>query len=194
MSIFALVLIAFAMSSDAFAASISKGVQLKSPRFINALKMGLIFGVIEGITPIIGWVIGSVGSAYVQEIDHWIAFTLLFLLGLHMVYVSFKEDEENEEGAPNLVSKKRALAATILTALGTSIDAMTVGVTFAFLEVNIFIAALLIGLATTLMVTIGALLGTSLGAIVGKRAEAFGGIILMLIGSWILYSHLSAAV
>jgi putative Mn2+ efflux pump MntP len=81
----------------------------------------------------------------------------------------------------------------MLTALGTSIDAMTVGVTFAFLEVNIFIAALLIGLATTLMVTIGALLGTSLGAIVGKRAEAFGGIILMLIGSWILYSHLSTA-
>jgi putative Mn2+ efflux pump MntP len=191
MSIFALVLIAFAMSSDAFAASISKGVQLKSPRFINALKMGLIFGVVEGITPIIGWAIGSAGSAYVQEIDHWIAFTLLFLLGLHMVYVSFKQ--EDEEIAANPVSQKRALATTILTALGTSIDAMTVGVTFAFLEVNIFIAALLIGLATTLMVTIGALLGTSLGAIVGKRAEAFGGIILMLIGSWILYSHLGAA-
>ena len=191
MSIFALVLIAFAMSSDAFAASISKGVQLKSPRFINALKMGLIFGVVEGITPIIGWAIGSAGSAYVQEIDHWIAFTLLFLLGLHMVHVSFKQ--EDEEITPNPVSKKRALATTMLTALGTSIDAMTVGVTFAFLEVNIFIAALLIGLATTLMVTIGALLGTSLGAIVGKRAEAFGGITLMLIGSWILYSHLSAA-
>ena len=86
MSIFALILIAFAMSSDAFAASISKGAQLKSPRILNALKMGLIFGVIEGITPIIGWAIGSAGSSYVQEIDHWIAFILLFSLGLHMLY------------------------------------------------------------------------------------------------------------
>uniref|UniRef100_UPI0030F445A3 manganese efflux pump MntP n=1 Tax=Paraglaciecola sp. TaxID=1920173 RepID=UPI0030F445A3 len=142
-----------------------------------------------GITPIIGWAIGSAGSAYVQEIDHWIAFTLLFLLGLHMVHVSFKDEEE--EIQPNPVSQKRVLAATILTAFGTSIDAMTVGVTFAFLEVSIFLAALLIGLATTLMVTIGALLGQGLGAIVGKRAEAFGGVTLMIIGSWILYSHLS---
>jgi putative Mn2+ efflux pump MntP len=70
MSIFALILIAFAMSSDAFAASISRGAQLKSPRILNALKMGLTFGVIEGITPIIGWAIGSAGSSYVQEIDH----------------------------------------------------------------------------------------------------------------------------
>ncbi len=189
MSIFALVFIAFAMSTDAFAASIGKGVQLKSPRFINALKMGLIFGVVEGITSIIGWAIGSAGSAYVQEIDHWIAFTLLFLLGVHMIYVSFKADEEGDSSSPE--NKNRALAATILTAVGTSIDAMTVGVTFAFLDTNIFLAAFLIGLATALMVTIGALLGTSLGAVVGKGAEAFGGIILMIIGSWILYSHLS---
>lgn len=190
MSTFALILIAFAMSSDAFAASIGKGAQLKSPRILNALKMGLIFGVVEGITPIIGWAIGSAGSAYVQEIDHWIAFTLLFLLGLHMLYVSFQPVQL--EITSNPTSKNRALAATILTALGTSIDAMTVGVTFAFLDVNIFFAALLIGLATTLMVTIGALLGTGLGVLVGKKAEAFGGIVLMIIGSWILYTHLSA--
>ena len=189
MSIFALILIAFAMSSDAFAASISKGAQLKSPRILNALKMGLIFGVIEGITPIIGWAIGSAGSSYVQEIDHWIAFILLFSLGLHMLYVSFQTEETEISLSPT--SKKRALAATMLTALGTSIDAMTVGVTFAFLDVNIIIAAVLIGLATALMVTIGSLLGTWLGALVGKRAEAFGGIILIIIGSWTLYSHLS---
>ena len=160
MSIFALILIAFAMSSDAFAASISKGAQLKSPRILNALKMGLIFGVIEGITPIIGWAIGSAGSSYVQEIDHWIAFILLFSLGLHMLYVSFQAEEK--EISSRSLSKNRALAATMLTALGTSIDAMTVGVTFAFLDVNIVVASVLICLATSLMVTIGALLGSCL--------------------------------
>ncbi|MFQ3250549.1 MAG: putative Mn2+ efflux pump MntP [Glaciecola sp.] len=189
MSIFALILIAFAMSSDAFAASISRGAQLESPGILNALKMGLIFGVIEGITPIIGWAIGSAGSSYVQEIDHWIAFILLFSLGLHMLYVSFQAEEK--EISSRSLSKNRALAATMLTAFGTSIDAMTVGVTFAFLDVNIVVASVLICLATSLMVTIGALLGRGLGALVGKRAEAFGGIILIVIGSWTLYSHLS---
>ncbi|NCP64893.1 MAG: manganese efflux pump MntP family protein [Paraglaciecola sp.] len=188
MSVFALILIALAMSSDAFAASISKGAQLKSPRILNALKMGLIFGVIEGITPIIGWALGSAGSSYVQEIDHWIAFILLVSLGLHMLHVSFQPGETEISVSP--ASKKRALAATILTALGTSIDAMTVGVTFAFLDVNIVVAAALIGLATAIMVTIGALLGTSLGVLVGKKAEAVGGIIVIIIGSWTLYSHL----
>ena len=106
-----------------------------------------------------------------------------------MLYVSFQAEETEISLSPS--SKKRALAATILTALGTSIDAMTVGVTFAFLDVNIVIAAVLIGLATALMVTIVSLLGTWLGALVGKRAEAFGGIILIIIGSWTLYSHLS---
>jgi len=107
MSIFALILIAFAMSSDAFAASISKGSKLKSPRILNALKMGLIFGVIEGITPIIGWVIGSAGSYYVQEIDHWIAFILLFSLGLHMLYVSFQAEETEISLSPSSKKRKR---------------------------------------------------------------------------------------
>ena len=106
-----------------------------------------------------------------------------------MLYVSFQAEET--EISSRSLSKNRALAATMLTALGTSIDAMTVGVTFAFLDVNIVVASVLICLATFLMVTIGALLGRGLGALVGKRAEAFGGIILIVIGSWTLYSHLS---
>jgi len=204
MSTYALVLIAFAMSADAFAASIARGVQLKSPRILNALKTGLIFGVIEGLTPIIGWAIGSAGSAYVQELDHWIAFVLLVGLGLHLIFVSVKQNDASSIPAavgpnntdslarPDDPSKGKALAVTALTAIGTSIDAMAVGVSFAFLEVNIFFAALLIGLATAFMVTIGSLLGRSLGALVGKSAEALGGIALIVIGSWILYSHLSA--
>ena len=186
MSTFALVLIAFAMSADAFAASIARGVKLKSPRILNALKTGLIFGVVEGLTPIIGWAIGSVGSVYVQELDHWIAFILLVGLGLHLIFVSVKDEDASSLPAaadPNSAdnssssnvlgeqSKGRALAITVLTAIGTSIDAMAVGVSFAFLEVNIFFAAFLIGLTTACMVTIGSLLGRSLGAFVGKSAE-----------------------
>ncbi len=152
--------------------------------------MGLIFGVIEGITPIIGWAIGSAGAAYVEQYDHWIAFVLLLGLGAHMVHAGFEEDEEDDDIAPK--TGKKSLLTLMLTAFGTSIDAMTIGVSFAFLDVNILFAALLIGLATATMVTIGALLGNKISGMIGKRAEILGGLALILIGSWILYSHLSA--
>ena len=180
------------MSTDAFAASLSKGSQLQSPRFINALKLGLLFGVIEGITPVIGWLIGSAGAEYIEQYDHWIAFGLLVLLGAHMIYASFNGDEEEDSPGEAVPAQKQSFMAYTLTAFGTSIDAMTVGVSFAFLDVNIALAALMIGLATCLMVTIGALLGHKLSHIVGEKAEAVGGTVLIGIGSWVLYSHLSA--
>lgn len=191
MSIINLILIAFAMSTDAFAAAIGKGSRLPAPRLLSALKLGLLFGVIEGITPVIGWAIGSAGESYIEQIDHWVAFGLLFLLGTHMIYASFHGDDEEESE----ISKpaKTAFIATALTAVGTSIDAMAVGVSFAFLDVNIALAATLIGLATFTMVTIGALLGERLGHLVGERAEAIGGVVLIIVGSFILYSHLSVA-
>lgn len=188
MNILTLSLLSLAMSTDAFAASIGKGASLKNPRLINALKLGLIFGCIEAIAPLIGWFIGSAGSAYVAAWDHWIAFVLLVALGVHMLIESAKESDAQ----PQPETKKRTLLATLLTAVGTSIDAMTVGISLAFLNVNIYLAAAMIGLATTIMVTIGSLLGHVIGAMVGKKAEAFGGIALIIIGIWILYSHLSA--
>ncbi|HEA16631.1 MAG TPA: manganese efflux pump MntP family protein [Pseudoalteromonas prydzensis] len=188
MNILTLSLLSLAMSTDAFAASIGKGASLKNPRLINALKLGLIFGCIEAIAPLIGWFIGSAGSAYVAAWDHWIAFVLLVALGVHMLIESAKKSDAQ----PQPETKKRTLLATLLTAVGTSIDAMTVGISLAFLNVNIYLAAAMIGLATTIMVTIGSLLGHVIGAMVGKKAEAFGGIALIIIGIWILYSHLSA--
>ncbi len=191
MSIINLILIAFAMSTDAFAAAIGKGSRLRAPRLLNALKLGLLFGVIEGITPVIGWAIGSAGASYIEQIDHWVAFGLLFALGAHMIYASLNGDDDEEAEAEPQV--KTSVVATALTAIGTSIDAMAVGVSFAFLDVNIALAAVLIGLATFAMVTIGALLGERLGHLVGERAEAIGGVVLIAVGSFILYSHLSAA-
>jgi putative Mn2+ efflux pump MntP len=181
----ALLLLAFAMSTDAFAAAIGKGASLKNPRFPEALRIGLIFGLVETITPLIGWVIGKSASSYVEAWDHWIAFSLLLALGLHMIYEGLKPDEPGVE-KPNTQSFFKLC----LTAVGTSIDAMAVGVGLAFIDVNIWLAAALIGLATTVMVTLGVMLGRVVGSVLGHRAEIFGGLTLIAVGGWILSSHL----
>lgn len=182
-----LLFLALAMSTDAFAAALGKGASLHKPRFVEALRTGLIFGVIEAITPIIGWIIGQAATQYVERWDHWIAFTLLLVLGLHMIYNGLKPDDD-EEQKPG----QHSFFVLAVTAFATSIDALAVGVGLAFVEVNILVAAAAIGVATTVMVTIGVMLGRVLGAVVGKRAEIVGGIVLMLVGAAILYEHLSA--
>ena len=184
----ALIFLAFAMSTDAFAAAIGKGSSLNKPRFSEALRTGLIFGVIEAITPVIGWAIGQAASSYVTEWDHWIAFVLLLGLGLHMIYAGLKPDDEQEVEK----STQHSFWVLAVTAVATSIDALAVGVGLAFVEVNILVAAAAIGLATMVMVTLGTLLGRVLGSLVGKRAEILGGIVLMIVGGTILYEHLSA--
>ena len=175
------------MSTDAFAAAIGKGSSLHKPRFIEALRTGVIFGVIEAITPIIGWAIGHAASRFVESWDHWIAFILLLVLGLHMIYNGVKHDEQ-EDQKPG----QHSFFILAVTAFATSIDALAVGVGLAFVDVNILVAAGAIGLATLTMVTLGVMLGRVLGTVVGKRAEIVGGVVLMLVGATILYEHLSA--
>ena len=184
-----LILLAFAMSTDAFAAAIGKGSSLHKPRFSEALRTGLIFGVIEAITPVIGWAIGQAASSYVTQWDHWIAFTLLLGLGLYMIYNGVKPEAEVPEDKPS----QHSFWVLVVTAVATSIDAMAVGVGLAFVDVNILVAAGAIGLATMIMVIIGTMLGRVLGSLVGKRAEIIGGVVLMIMGAAILYEHLSAA-
>lgn len=187
MSPISLLFLAFAMSTDAFAAAIGKGSSLHKPRVAEALRTGLIFGVIEGITPIVGWYIGQAAFPFVEQWDHWIAFGLLSLLGLHMIHAGFKPEEALEQP-----TSRHGFWILAVTAFATSIDALAVGIGLAFTEVNIWIAALAIGLATMIMVTLGTLLGRALGAIVGKRAEIAGGLVLIAVGSAILYEHLTA--
>lgn len=187
MNPFSLFFLALAMSTDAFAAAIGKGSSLHKPRFSEALRTGLIFGVIESITPIIGWGIGQVAVRFIESWDHWIAFGLLLVLGLHMIWNGIKDDDESEE-KPD----QHSFLILAVTAFATSIDAMAVGVGLAFVNVNILVAAAAIGTATCVMVTIGVMLGRVLGAVVGKRAEIVGGVVLMLVGATILYEHLSA--
>ncbi|MDR6990753.1 manganese efflux pump MntP [Luteimonas sp. 3794] len=190
MSLFSIVLIGFAMSTDAFAAAIGKGAAMQRPRLPEALRAGAIFGVIEGVTPVIGWALGLAAAAYVTAWDHWIAFYLLGLLGTRMVIAGFRQDA-TADADDDPRQRPHGFWNLAATGFATSVDAMAVGVGLAFLDVNIVLVAAVIGLCTFVMVTSGIMLGRVLGAIVGKRAEIIGGLILILIGSVILYEHLS---
>jgi len=190
MSLFSIFLIAIAMSTDAFAAAVGKGASMRNPRFPEALRAGLIFGTIEGLTPVVGWALGSAASRYITAWDHWIAFTLLVLLGAHMIRAGFRQGEDEDSEAP----RRQGFWALASTGLATSIDAMAVGVGLAFLDAEIAVVAVVIGLTTLVMVTLGIMLGRTLGRLAGKRAEIAGGVLLILIGAAILHEHLSGAV
>jgi putative Mn2+ efflux pump MntP len=183
MNLLAIVVLAFSMSADAFAAALGKGSALDRPRLGDALRVGLVFGIVEAITPVIGWAAGLAASAYITAIDHWIAFALLSAVGGKMIWDSMRRPAEQARQQPH------SFGLLMMTAIGTSIDAMAVGVTLAFLNANIVMTALAIGLATFVMTTIGILLGRILGEKFGRIAETLGGAGLILIGTKILIEH-----
>ncbi|WDG00813.1 manganese efflux pump MntP [Pectobacterium carotovorum subsp. carotovorum] len=189
MNMSATLILAFGMSMDAFAASIGKGAVLHNPRFRDAIRTGLIFGVIEAITPLIGWALGFFASQYILEWDHWVAFTLLLILGGRMIVEGLKGSSDCRCEKV----KNHSLALLICTAVATSLDAMAIGVGLAFLQVNIFHTAMVIGCATMIMVTLGMMIGRYIGPILGKKAEVMGGVVLIGIGCNILYEHLGYA-
>ncbi|RRN79604.1 manganese efflux pump [Pseudoxanthomonas sp. SGD-10] len=185
-----ILMIGLAMSTDAFAAAVGKGAAMQRPGIGLALRTGLLFGVIEGITPVIGWLLGIAAARYITAWDHWIAFALLVLLGLHMIWHGIHPDDDEDGESP---ARRHGFWNMALLALGTSIDAMAVGVSLAFLDAPIAVVALVIGLCTMVMVTIGILLGRVFGALVGRRAELAGGIVMIVIGAAILHEHLGGA-
>ena len=188
MNALSILVIALAMSTDAFAAAVSKGAALHKPRFSEAFRTGMIFGVIEALTPLVGWALGSAAAPYVRAWDHWIAFIVLGILGLRMIRAGF-DGQHGDEPAPT----RHSFWLLAATGLATSIDAMAVGVTLAFIDTNILAVALAIGTATLLMVTLGVMVGRMLGTALGRRAEIVGGLALVGVGCLTLYEHLSAA-
>lgn len=178
----ALLFLAFSMSADAFAASISKGAELARPRFRHAVGIGLVFGVIEAITPVLGWAAGMASQRFVQAWDHWIAFALLCAIGAHMVHAGLKKEER-------IAHRRQTFWLLVLTATATSLDAMAVGASLAFIDVDIVATSLAIGLATTLMASIGTVLGHRLGRWAGHWAELIGGVVLIGIGCVVLIEH-----
>jgi len=179
--------LALAMSTDAFAAAIGKGTALQNPRWREALRIGLIFGSIEALTPVVGWALGRAAARHVTAWDHWIAFVLLGVLGVRMVIAGLGAAETDTDARP----QRHGFWLLAVTGFATSIDAMAVGVGLAFLDVAILPVAAAIGLTTLVMVTSGVMLGRVLGAVAGKRAEIVGGLLLIGIGTAILYEHLS---
>jgi putative Mn2+ efflux pump MntP len=183
MDLLSLAVLALSMSADAFAAALSKGSALNRPRFIEAARIGLLFGTVEAIAPVIGWAAGVSARNYVTALDHWAAFLILGLIGGKMIWESARRPEEQARQA------RHSFAILFMTALGTSIDSMAVGVTLAFISANIVVTAIAIGLATFTMATIGVMAGRAAGATLGRAAEGLGGLCLILIGAKILIEH-----
>ncbi|TWG94365.1 putative Mn2+ efflux pump MntP [Luteimonas sp. J16] len=180
-----ILLLGLALSTDAFAAAIGKGAAMRL-RWPDALRTGAIFGVVEALTPLSGWALGSVAQRWIEEWDHWIAFGLLCGLGLHLVWKALHGD-----GAGDDAPRGTGLWAVAVAGLATSIDAMAVGVGLAFVDVNILLVATVIGLCTFTLVTIGVMAGRALGRMIGRRAEIVGGLVLIAVGTTILHQHLA---
>lgn len=193
MNFIALIFTAFALSMDAFAVSITKGMTIKNLKKSTALKMALTFGVFQGAMPLLGWALGISFESYIKSIDHWIAFILLGFIGFNMIKGFF--DDRKEENASELEFSATADVddlsnkEIIMLAVATSIDALAVGISFAFLNVSIIPAASIICIITFLVCVVGVFVGNKVGDIFNGYAELVGGIILILIGFNIFNEH-----
>lgn len=186
MGFFELFLIAVGLSMDAFAVSICKGLKMRCFNVRHAGAIALAFGGFQALMPVIGWFLGKQFESYITEIDHWIAFGLLAIIGGKMAFESFKKEEEDTSEEKEKLDVKELL----VLAVATSIDALAVGITFAFLKVNIVPAVSLIGVTTFVLSAIGVFIGHKFGAKFKSKAELAGGVILILIGLKILLEHL----
>ena len=185
MSFIEIFLIGIGLSADAFAVAICKGLNMKRINYNHAMIIALFFGGFQALMPLIGWVLGSQFRVYIESFDHWVAFALLALLGGKMIYeaVSDKEEEDN-------IGNPLALKTLTILAIATSIDALAVGITFAFLKVNIAVSVTFIGVITAGLSAIGVFIGHKFGEKYKSKAEFAGGLILVLIGLKILLEHL----
>lgn len=174
--------IGIGLSMDAFAVSICKGLSTKTLKLKHALICGSYFGFFQGFMPFLGFILGVQFKDKIESIDHWIAFILLVLIGLNMVKEAFEDEENcNTEFSPKVM---------LPLAIATSIDALAIGVTFAFLNVDIFSAIIIIALTTFVISMIGVKIGHVFGTKYKSKAEIAGGIILICIGIKILLEHL----
>jgi putative Mn2+ efflux pump MntP len=181
----AIMLIAVSLAMDAFAVSISNGVCIRGFGKKDAIKQAAFFGGFQFIMPIIGWFLGSSVKTYIEAVDHWIAFILLLMIGANMIRESLKNEKEEKSCYRSLTNKM-----LFFQAVATSIDALAVGISFAILNVNILQAGVMIGIVSFVISCIGACAGKYLGDKLQTKAEIFGGVVLILIGSKILIEHM----
>lgn len=182
MRLYELFIVAVSLSMDAFAVSVCKGLSVGRPKWWHCLTCGVWFGGFQALMPLLGWMLGVRFQAVIASVDHWVAFVLLGLIGFNMVREALSGEEEE-------LDCSFGIRAMFLLALATSIDALAVGVTFAFLKVPILQAVTLIGLTTLVLSCLGVKIGSVFGNRFQAKAELAGGIILMVMGLKILLEH-----
>ena len=184
MGFFSVILTGFALSMDAFAVSITKGITLKKVNLSIAIKIAFFFGLFQAVMPLIGWLFGMNFELYIRSIDHWISVILLSFLGIKMIIETINSDDDNEANSIYLDNKE-----LIILSIATSIDALAVGVTFAFLNIDIIPICISIGVITFIVCFIGVIIGKKIGSVLKDSAQIIGGIILVLIGLNIFNEH-----
>jgi len=170
---------------DAFAVSISSGITIKNPRIEQALKIALFFGAFQAIMPVIGWLAGLGLRELIAQVDHWVAFGLLVLIGCRMIYESTKARSDRKMLNP------LSIGVLLLLSVATSIDALAAGVSLALLKISILLPVIIIGIVTLLLSFLGVLVGDRSGHLFQSKAEFVGGLVLIGIGTKILFEHLS---
>lgn len=183
MNISAIILIAISLSMDSFAVSISSGLSLKKIQITQALKIALYLSIFQGLAPVIGWAIGNSVQDLISSVDHWISFSLLSLIGINMIL----ESRKTKTGERKISLSHRNLS---LLGIATSIDAVVIGVSFAFIEINISTAAIIIAITTFTFSIAGTYIGNKTGHIFENKMELIAGLILIGIGTKILIEHL----
>ncbi|MBZ4487872.1 manganese efflux pump MntP family protein [Microbacterium sp. cx-55] len=186
MSFFTLLVVSVGVSADAFAVSLSQGVRVTRHVYRDAFIVALTFGLFQALMPLLGFVLGAQFSTFIAPVDHWIAFGLLALIGGRMLWEAFRA---HPDAAPNGRIRPREL---VLLGVATSVDALAVGISFAFLDVDIVPAVALIGVITFAVSFLGVAIGHRVGTRFQKAAEIGGGIVLIGIGTKILLEHLLA--
>ena len=188
MTLLEIFLVAIGLSMDAFAVAICKGLAMPQINKKQTLLIGAYFGVFQALMPLIGWALGIRFQSMITNIDHWIAFALLAAVGGKMLWDAFHDDGD---GCCCEDDDKLDLRELLMLAIATSIDALAVGITFAFLGVNIWVAITIIGVTTFVLSLVGVVVGNQFGSRFEKPATIAGGIVLILIGLKILIEHLA---
>lgn len=185
MGFFSILLVAIGLAADCFAVSLGGSIAMKRHSRLQVLRAAFSFGLFQALMPVIGWLIGQTVVDIVADYDHWVAFGLLAIVGGHMLWEAFCHKDGTAEGTD--ITRGWRL---IILSFATSIDALAVGLTFPFLEVNVPVASLTIGLVAFAATIIGFRLGRGVGKLVGRWAAAIGGLLLIFIGLRILLTHL----
>lgn len=189
MNLAELLILAIGLAMDAFAVAVCKGLSIRKLTIKHPVIVGLYFGIFQAAMPMIGFFLGKQFSDKISAIDHWVAFILLGIIGVNMVRGAIKEEEEEDCGC-NETDNSLKVKEMLILSVATSIDALAVGITFAFLKVNIFMAASTIGVVTLLISAAGVIIGNIFGSKLKSKAEMAGGIILVCLGTKILLEHL----